>query len=272
MKESFGRSENRACQLAGISRSSYRYEKKKDDAALTERMKTLAQEKRRYGCRRLHILLKREGLVVNHKKTERIYRELDLSIRTRKRKKLVNALRLVLPIPEAPNEIWAVDFIHDGIAGGRRLKCFPVVDIFTRECLAIETDTSLPGARVVTTLDRIADTGRIPSILVADNGPEFTGRALGEWVMKHDVKLAFIRPGKPIENAFIESFNGRFRDECLNEHWFSGLEDAKRKIEAWRCEYNTERPHSSIDDLTPREFAERFKLSYDEKTSNSGLY
>jgi putative transposase len=259
MKKRFGRSENKACQLSGISRSSYRYEKRTDDAFLRERLETLAQEKRRYGCRRLHILLKREGLIVNHKKTERIYRELGLSIRTKKRKKLVNALRLVLPVPEGPDEIWACDFIHDGLANGRRLRCLTIVDVFTRECLAIEANTSLPGSRVVTVLDRLVDQGRIPEIPVVDNGPEFTGRDLGDWATRHGVKLAFIRPGKPIENAFIESFNGRFRDECLNEHWFIGVEDARRRIEAWRCEYNTERPHSSIDDLTPQEFAERYR-------------
>ncbi len=267
MKTRFGRSEKRACELTGISRSSYRYVKKANDTELKERLRELAQEKRRYGCRRLHILLKREGLVVNHKKTERVYRELGLSIRTKKRKRLVNAPRLVLPMPEAPDEIWAADFIHDGLSDGRRLRCLTIVDIFTRECLAIEADTSLPGRRVVAALDRLMDGRGLPAVIVVDNGPEFTGRALGEWVMKHNVKLAFIRPGKPIENAFIESFNGRFRDECLNEHWFSSVEDAKTRIEAWRCEYNTERPHSSIDDLTPQEFAERYR-----KTSNSGLY
>lgn len=259
MKTRFGRSENKACQLAGISRSSCRYEKKADDALLAERLKALAQEKRRYGCRRLHILLKREGLVVNHKKTERLYRELGLSIRTKRRKRLVNALRLVLPAPESPDEIWAADFIHDGLASGRRLRCLTILDIFTRECLAIEVDTSIPGSKVADAFDRLIDSRGIPQVIVVDNGPEFTGRALGEWVMKNSVKLAFIRPGRPIENAFIESFNGRFRDECLNEHWFSSLEDARSRIEAWRCEYNTERPHSSIDDLTPQKFAERYR-------------
>ena len=243
--------------MVSLGRTSMRYRKKKDDSAVSERLKELAQEKRRYGCRRLHILLKKEGLVINHKKTERLYKEMGLSIRTKKRKKLVNALRLMLPQPTRPNEIWAADFIHDSLGDNRRLRCLPVVDIFTRECLAIKVDQSIPGKDVVEILDVLSETRGIPDILVTDNGPEFTGRALGQWALRHDVKLAFIRPGKPIENAFAESFNGKFRDECLNEHWFTSLDDAKEKIELWRHEYNTERPHSRLDDLPPQEFARR---------------
>ena len=151
-------------------------------------------------------------------------------------------------------------YIHDGTAGGLRIRCLTVVDVFSRECLAIEVATSLPGTSVVRVFDRLREMRDIPEIVVTDNGPEFTGRALGEWVLDHGVKLAFIRPGKPIENAFIESFNGRFRDECLNEHWFRSVEDAKSRIEAWRCEYNTERPHSSLGHLTPAEYARQTEL------------
>lgn len=182
---------------------------------------------------------------------------MGLSIRTKRRKKLVNALRLVLPLPTRPNQIWAADFIHDSLSEGRRLRCLTVIDIFTRECLTIEVATSIPGKDVVRVLDILAERRGMPDTLVVDNGPEFTGRALGEWALRQGVKLAFIRPGKPIENAFAESFNGRFRDECLNEHWFISMDDAKEKIEHWRCEYNTERPHSALDDLTPNEFAEK---------------
>ncbi|OFW57047.1 MAG: integrase [Candidatus Solincola sediminis] len=151
--------------------------------------------------------------------------------------------------------MWAADFIHDGTAGGRRIRCLSILDVFSRECLAIEVAPSLPGSSVVGVFDRLREIREVPEIVVTDNGPEFTGRALGEWVLNHNVKLAFIRPGKPIENAFIESFNGRFRDECLNEHWFRTVEDARVRIEAWRHEYNAERPHSSLGHLTPAEFA-----------------
>lgn len=220
--------------------------------------KDLSSLHSRYGYRRLHVLLKREGLVVNHKRTERIYRKLGLSIRTKKRKRLVNALRLALPVPARPNEIWAMDFVHDSTNGGRRVKCLTVIDLYSRECLAIEVASSLPGQMVARTLTRLAECRAVPETIVVDNGPEFTGRALGEWVMEHGINLAFIRPGKPIENAFIESFNGKLRDECLNEHWFTSVEDAVRRIETWRHEYNHERPHSRLGNLTPREFAERY--------------
>ena len=250
-----GLSKRKTATLVGLSRNTLSYKRIDRDAQVKERLTELAAKKRRYGARRLHVLLRREGLVVNHKRTERIYRELGLSIRTKKRKRLVNRLRLALPIPSRSNEIWAVDFIHDTLSNGRRLKCLTLVDIYSRECLALVGDISLPGSSVVTILERLRETRGTPKIIVVDNGPEFTGRALGEWALRHDVKLAFIRPGKPIENAFIESFNGRFRDECLNERWFRNLEQARRIIEDWRIDYNEECPHSAFGQLTPAEFA-----------------
>jgi len=251
-----GLSGRQAAALVGMSRNTLRATPSEDkDLILKKRLGELAQEKRRYGARRLHVLLKREGLVANHKRTERIYREMGLQVRTKKRKRLVNSLRLELPAPSRLNEIWAADFIHDGTAGGRRIRCLSILDVFSRECLAIEVAPSLPGSSVVGVFDRLREIREVPEIVVTDNGPEFTGRALGEWVLNHNVKLSFIRPGKPIENAFIESFNGRFRDECLNEHWFRTVEDARVRIEAWRHEYNAERPHSSLGHLTPAEFA-----------------
>lgn len=199
--------------------------------------------------------MRRERLVVNHKRTERIYKELGLAIRTKKRKKLVNGLRLALPVPTKPNEIWAADFIFDSLRSGQRLKCLTLIDLFTRECLAIEANSSIPGSAVVSVLEKLNCIRGKPDILVVDNGPEFTSRALGEWAMEREVNLSFIRPGKPIENAYIESFNGRFRDECLNENWFSSLTQARQIIEDWRNDYNEDRPHSGLNGLTPAEFA-----------------
>jgi len=261
-----GVSARRAASLVGLSRNTLRNMPVDKDVPVRERLQELAQQKRRYGVRRLHVLLKREGLVVNHKRTERLYRELGLSIRTKKRKKLVNSLRLALPEAMRPNEIWAADFIHDSMRDGRRLKCLTVVDVFTRECLAIEINTSIPGAAVVRALEQLRETRGTPSIIVVDNGPEFVGRALGEWVMVHDIKLAFIRPGRPIENAFIESFNGRFRDECLNEHWFSSIVHARGVIAAWRKEYNEERPHSALGHVTPAEFVRQIETNLAKNT------
>ncbi len=157
-------------------------------------------------------------------------------------------------MPERPNQRWSMDFVSDFTAEGRRLKILTVVDEFTRYCAAIEVDTSIPGARVAQVLERLAEEDRLPEVIVTDNGPEFTGKALDSWAYKHNVRLDFIRPGKPVENAFIESFNGRLRDECLNEHWFLSLQDAREKIESWRVDYNGARPHSSLGNLTPEEF------------------
>jgi putative transposase len=211
-------------------------------------------EKRRYGYRRLHVLLRREGLVVNHKRTQRIYKKLGLSIRTKRRKKLAGALRIALEAPTRINETWATDFVFDALSSGKRLKCLNVVDVFSRECLVIEVNQSIPGKHVVRVLDKLKDLRGLPESIMLDNGPEFISHVLGDWASENNVKLAFISPGKPTENAFIESFNGRFRDECLNENWFRNMEQARNIIEEWRQEYNTERPHSSLGNLSPSEF------------------
>lgn len=223
---------------------------------MRERMRALADRWRRRGYRRLHDLLKREGFKVNHKKILRIYREEKLLLRQRKRKKLVSLARRPMQPPLGPNERWSMDFVSDRIATtGRRIRCLNIIDDFTRECLAIEVDTSLPGSRVVEVLERLAFFRGKPLSIVIDNGPEFTGCALDTWAHQNNVKLDFIRPGKPVENAFIESFNGKFRDECLDDEWFISLKEAKEKIEIWRKEYNSMRPHSSLGGLTPEEFA-----------------
>jgi putative transposase len=259
LKEHFGRSEHRACHLVGISRSCYRYEPSCDnDMELRQRLKELAQKKKRYGVRRLHLLIKREGLVVNHKRTERIYREEHLALKRKTRKKLSAGLRIPLPQPKGPNEQWAIDFIHDMTATSRRFRCLTVLDIYTRECLAIRVDRSISSKAVIDSLQRLLETRGMPRTIVLDNGPEFTSSVFQTWADEKHIDLSYIRPGKPMDNAFIESFNGTFRDECLNQHCFMSLPQARQIIEQWREEeYNRERPHSSLDDLTPYEFSER---------------
>ncbi|CAM3768233.1 putative transposase [Kerstersia gyiorum] len=247
----------RACGLVGISRSLFHYESRRTgDAALTERMKEMAAVKRRYGYRRIHVLLRREGWHSNHKRVWRLYSQAGLSVRQRKRKRIAATERVVRPAATGPNQSWSMDFVADGLAYGRRFRCLNIVDDYTRECLAIEVDTSLPGLRVTNVLERLVEMRGLPRSITVDNGPEFAGRALDAWAYQAGVTLSFIRPGKPVENAYIESFNGKFRDECLNEHWFLSLRKAKTLIENWRVEYNTDRPHSALGYLTPTQFAQ----------------
>lgn len=240
-----------------MERASFRYRSRRPaQAVLQERLRTLAVERPRWGYRRLHLLLRREGHRINVKRTYRLYREAGLMVRKRKRKRVAFE-RKPRVIPAQPNQRWSMDFVSDALESGRKVRCLTVVDDFTRECLAIEVDTSLPGLRVVRVLEKVAaERGGLPEAIVLDNGPEFAGRTLDAWAYSKGVTLAFIRPGKPVENAFVESFNGRFRDECLNEHWFTSLVDARQIIEAWRRDYNQTRPHSSLGGLTPAEFAQ----------------
>jgi putative transposase len=256
----------RACGLVRISRSLYRYRSRRPKyAGLMERIGEIAADKRRYGYRRVYLRLRREGWCVNRKHLYRLYREAGLAVRRRKRKRIGLVERKPLPRPLAANLSWSMDFVSDGLADGRRLRCLNIVDDCTRECLAIEVDTSITGNRVKAVMDRLADTRGLPRSITVDHGPEFEGRVLDAWAYQANVQLSFIRPGKPNENAYIESFNGTFRDECLNEHGFITMEKARRVIEAWRIEYNTERPHSSLGNLTPEEFAERC-LATNEKS------
>lgn len=222
---------------------------------MRKRLRELAEQRKRFGSPRLHILLKREGLVVNHKRTERIYREEGLALRRKRRRKGAAGVRVVISSAQRPNEHWSMDFVSDSIVTGRRFRALTVVDNYSRECPVIEVDTSLGGARVVNVLERLSDTRGLPEVITVDNGPEFVGRALDEWAYRRGVKLNFIRPGKPIENAFAESFNGRLRDECLNTNWFINLKEAREIIENWREDYNQVRPHSSLNNLTPAEYA-----------------
>jgi len=248
----------RACGLISVSRSLYRYRSRRPDRGrLRARIDEIAASKRRYGYRRVHVVLRREGWQVNRKLTYRLYREAGLAVRRRKRKRIGPYERRPLPKPSMANLSWSMDFVSDGLADGRRLRCLTVVDDCTRECVAIEVDTSITGARVRAVLQRLAETRGLPASITVDHGPEFEGQVLDAWAYSSNVHLAFIRPGKPNENAYIESFNGKFRDECLNEHWFVTMAQARRVIETWRVEYNTERPHSSLGDLTPEEYADR---------------
>lgn len=256
-------SERRACRWLGVHRTPVRYvSRRAPDTELRERLRTLAAEHPRWGVPRLVWLLRREGRTDNYKRVERVYREEGLAVRRRSRKRAAQA-RVERPAPDAPNVRWSMDFVRDTTASGRVFRALTIVDDFTRESLGIEVDTSLPGARVVQVLERLAATRGVPHAISVDNGPEFAGQALDTWAHACGVALQFIRPGKPVENAYIESFNGRLRDECLNGHWFLSLADARRQIAAWRAEYNSARPHSSLAGRTPDEFAqehERLRL------------
>jgi putative transposase len=252
-----------------MSRSTYYYRsKRKHHTLLRIRLGDLAATHVRYGYRRLHVLLKREGWVANHKLIHRLYYEEGLYLRTKQRKKKSYPLRLIRPVPTAPNQYWSMDFVHDQLADGRRFRCLTLVDNFTRVSPAIEAGRSLTGRDVVNVLDRLAATHRLPEVIFADNGTEFTSRAVDLWAYDNGVKIDYSRPGKPTDNAYIESFNGTLRSECLNLHWFTSIEEAKSRIEAWRREYNEFRPHSSIGDRTPAEYAGLVSESETSKTAN----
>jgi putative transposase len=253
-----GLSERRACGLVQISASSLRYVPHQAPIqGLRERLLVLARERPRYGYRRLYALLRREGYEINHKRVHRLYRSEGQMVRRRRRKRIAAGARVPLPIPMCSNERWSLDFVSDQLADGRVYRTLNVVDDFTRECRAIEVDTSLSGLRVVRVLEALcAEQGR-PKAVVMDNGPELTSKALDTWAYRNGVQLRFIQPGKPVQNAFVESFNGKFRDECLNQHWFVSLDEARAVIEDWRIDYNQFRPHSSLGELTPEQFRDR---------------
>lgn len=249
-------SERHACGLAQVCRATVRYRGHgREDESLRQRLRELAMLRKRFGYRRLCTLLRREGVLVNHKRIYRLYREEGLSLRRRKRKRLSSEGRGLGELANGPNQVWSLDFVSDCTAKSRRLKLLTIVDTFTRESLAIEVDTSITGERVARVLDRvIAERGAQPEEIVMDNGPELTGRALDQWAYERSIRLRFIAPGKPVQNAFIESFNGRLRDECLNQHWFWNVRDARQIVEEWRLDYNRSRPHSALGGLTPEEY------------------
>lgn len=258
LRARFAYSERRACGLIPMDRSSCRYRPRpRNDAGIRRRLLELAAERPRFGYRRLHILLRREGIEVNHKKVQRLYREESLSIRRKKRKRVALVPREPKPVPVRINERWSMDFTQDTLVSGRCFRTLNIVDDLSREALAIEVARSIPGVYVARDLDRLVAERGAPDVIVVDNGPEFTSRALDAWAYENGVRLHFIQPGKPTQNCFVESFNGKFRDECLNENWFADLAHACRTIEAWRRDYNEIRPHSSLGGLPPKEFAER---------------
>ncbi len=247
-------SERRACAVAGVPRSSCRYTSQaRDQSPLRQRLKELATVRVRYGYRRLHVLLRREGWPINVKRVYRLYREEGLSLRTKYRKKRVNRNRVVPPPAKQPNERWSIDFLTDALLNGRRFRVFTVVDNVSRVSPAIEASFSLKGAHVAV-LERLKGARGTPKRLAVDNGPEFISKALNAWAYQNGVQLEFSRPGKPTDNAFVESFNGHFRQECLDQHWFASLEEVQQVIEAWRIDYNTERPHRALKQRTPADF------------------
>jgi putative transposase len=254
LMERYQVSQRRACGLLEVPRSSFRHEPKREDSVLRERLIGLARERPRFGYRRLHVLLQREGQSINHKRVWRVYKAAGLSVKRTRRKKLIRSLRPALQL-HAANQEWAVDFASDVMNAGRSFRVFSVVDSFTRECLVLEVDTSMGSHRLTRILDRIIQQRGLPLAIRSDNGPELTSRHFLAWSIENKVDLIHIQPGKPVQNAHVESFHGRLRDECLNVSWFWNLFDARRKIELWRKDYNGQRPHSSLGYRTPEEFA-----------------
>ncbi|WP_404525682.1 IS3 family transposase [Bradyrhizobium diazoefficiens] len=251
-----GMSERRACKAIGCCRMTMRYRTTRaDEAGVRQRMKAIAQERRRFGYRRLHVLLKREGYLINHKKLFRLYREERLAVRRRGGRKRAIGTRAPMMVPMAPNDRWSLDFVSDQLTDGRRFRILTVVDDCTRECLALVADTSLSGTRVARELDRLLMERGKPKMVVSDNGSEFTSNAILTWADQSRVDWHYIAPRKPTQNAFIESFNGRLRDELLNETLFTSLAQARVELGHWRADYNDTRPHSQLGWKTPSEFA-----------------
>lgn len=244
----------------------YRFKLKGQEPRIVNRMKELIEQQNTIGCEMMHEVLRREGLLKNHKRTERIYREQGFSLKVRKRKRRISQIRLELPQAAKPNQRWSMDFMQVALWGGRRFRLLCVIDQFTKECLLIIADFSISGTRVARELDWLLLTRGKPEAITVDNGPEFAGIVLDRWAYKNQVKLDFIRPGKPVENAYIESFNGKVRHECLNQHYFKTLEEARNKIEDWRVWYNEFRPHQTLEGLTPVGFIKRWQDQNNNQT------
>jgi transposase InsO family protein len=253
-----GLSERRCCRLLGMSASALRYEPRADrNTELRQKIVAIAQRHRRYGAAMIYLKLRQAGERVNHKRVDRLYAQEGLQVRRRQRKKILVGDRQPLVRPTAANEVWSMDFVFDRVADGRVIKCLAIVDDATHEAVAIEAEHSIGGTRLTRLMDRICSLRGRPKVIRTDNGREFTGRAMLTWAHRNGVALKLIEPGKPNQNAYVESFNGRLRDECLNEHWFTSLAHARVEIERWRREYNEERPKKSLGGLTPALYAKQ---------------
>ena len=253
-----GLSERQALRLVGMSPSTLRYAPREDgNEQLRERLKELAGQHRRHGYRMLHSRLRNDGWAINVKRTYRVYREEGLMVRKRRHKKLPVPERQPLVRPARPDEVWSMDFLFDELAGGRRVKTLTVVDDCSKEVVRIAADTSIPALYVTRLLDEVGLERGLPKVIRTDNGPEFAGRTMQDWAARNGVKLRFIQPGKPVQNAYIESFNSRFRDECLSQHWFASLSHMRSVIDNWRHDYNHHRPHSTLGYVPPATFAAR---------------
>ena len=256
LRTAFDMSERRACRTIDCMRMTVRYRSRRpDDTELRQRLRALAHERRRFGYRRLHVLLRREGFTVNHKRLFRLYREERLMVRRRGGRKRAIGMRAPMLVPQLPNERWSLDFVADQFNDGRRLRILVVVDDCSRECLALVPDTSISGMRVARELDRLLTDRGTPKMIVSDNGTELTSNAILQWADDHKVAWHYIAPGKPVQNAFAESFIGRLRDELLNETLFRSLAHARTALEAWRADYNTNRPHSRLGWMSPAIYA-----------------
>lgn len=252
-----GVSERKAIRFTGFARSTVRYRSVREPQdALRARIRELAEQRKRWGYRMIHTVLRREGWPVNRKRVQRLYREEGLAVRRKSKTRRSQAPRPIRAPLGAPNERWTMDFVSDTLSSGRRFRCLTVLDEHTRECVAIHVAHSIPSVRVIEVLERLRAERGLPEVIITDNGSEFTSRAFDAWAYARGIRIEHIQPGKPVQNAFIESFNGTLRDDCLNMHWFLSLENAKMEIEDWRREYNQYRPHSSLGGLTPAEYAE----------------
>jgi len=257
MQQNYSLSQRQACRLVKLSTKAVRYQPKlRDEQLLRHRLKQLGEQYPRYGYLILHALLKAEDLVINRKRTYRLYTELGMQVRTKKRKKLIRP-RLPMAVPTQPNQRWSLDFVSDQLADGRRIRILNIVDDYSRRCVGQLTATSISGQRLARYLDELSLEQPLPKSIVLDNGPELTSKAMFFWSQQNKVKLNFIQPGKPTQNAFVESFNARFRDGCLNQHWFINLDDARQIIERWRQHYNNVRPHSSLGYQPPLLFEQQ---------------
>ncbi len=255
IRQGYQLSENRACGLIGITRWINRYQSRRDpQTELRMRIRELAGSRVRYGYRRIAVLLRRQGWKVNTKRVYRLYRQEGLQVRTTKRGKRAAHTRVPLPQPVRPNQHWSMDFVSDRLADGRWFRILTIIDQYTRECLCVYADRSQTGEKVVQHMKRLVSLRGAPESITTDNGSEFAGQAMDAWAHQQGVQLDFIRPGRPVQNGYIESFNGRLRDECLNGEIFFNLADAREKLERWRRDYNQKRPHSALADRTPEEF------------------